>query len=147
MSILNEERPLKQIKEDIKIISSNKLSITQSKLLFIGITYELILRKDLFPKNENLKTFIDNIYVKRFKDQERFKDYLYYARTILASRVQKKIMSDLDYNQILEIVSELYDILPEDDINKNRTNKKGSNNDAIIEWMNFIKNRDVKDEL
>lgn len=139
--MVDKDRQLIQIKDDIKIISSNKLSMSQSKLLFMGITFEIILRKDLFPKNSNLKAFINNLYLKYFIDKEPFKEYIYVSRTILGARVQRKIKSDLNYNQIIQIVNELYNMLPNDDINKNKGNKKNGNKD-ISEWMNFIGEKD-----
>ncbi|MDO6355259.1 hypothetical protein Q3V94_09325 [Caloramator sp. CAR-1] len=141
----NEKRELKQIKEDLKIITSNKLNMSQSKLLFMGIIYEIILRKDLFPKNEDLKGFINNIFIQYFIDKEPFKDYLYDTRTLLGARIQKKIQTDLDYNKIVEIVNKIYNILPNEDINNNRKKNYSNNNKELIEWMNFIKQRGSKE--
>lgn len=131
-------RTLKDIKDDIKIITTNKLSMSQSKLLFMGIVYEIILRKDLFPKKNNLKMFVDKIFLKYFKNQEPIRDYVYSSRTNLAGRIQKVIQNNIEYAQIIEIVKELYKILPEDDIEKVGNKKKVSLNKELIDWMNFI---------
>ncbi|WP_434565169.1 hypothetical protein PQ689_03390 [Thermoanaerobacterium thermosaccharolyticum] len=140
-----EKRELKQIKEDLKIITSNKLNMSQSKLFFMGIIYEIILRKDLFPKNEDLKGFINNIFIQYFIDKEPFKDYLYDTRTLLGARIQKKIQTDLDYNKIVEIVNKIYNILPNEDINNSRKKNYSNYNKELIEWMNFIKQRGTKE--
>jgi len=136
-----EERKLNEIKKDLKLITSNKLSMSQSKLLFMGITYEIILRKDLFPKNEDLRGFINNVFVENFKEKIPFKDYLYKSRTLLAARVQRKIYSDLEYNKIADMVHELYKIFPDEEIKKIGIKKGNEGNDEeLSEWMNFIKN-------
>lgn len=136
-----EERTLNQIKDDIKIITTNKLSTSQSKLLFMGITYEIILRKDLFPKNSDLKAFINKIFMKYFHDKINFRDYLYFSRTLLASRIQKEIQIRLEYNQIIDIVHEIYNILPGDD-SKKIVSSKNISNIEMEDWMNFIREKD-----
>lgn len=139
---MNNERHLEQIKNDIKIITTNKLSVLQSKLLFMGITYEIILRKDLFPQNEDLKKFINNIYIENFEDKIPFRDYLYDSRTMLGARIQKKILSDLSYEQITTMVNKIYNLLPSKDIKKISRSKKSENMDKeVVEWMNFIRNK------
>lgn len=138
--MLDDARSLKEIKEDIKIISGNKLSMSQSKLLFMALSFEMILRKDLFPKKSNLKVFIENVYEKCFDNGNFFKDYLYSSRTILAARLEKKIQTELAYQDILKIVGELYKILPSDEIKIK--NKKNNTSLEIVEWMNFIENKE-----
>lgn len=136
----NEKRSLKHIKDDIKVITTNKLSTSQSKLLFMGIIYEIILRKDLFPRNSDLKSFIDNIFMRYFIGKQPLRDYLYLSRTILGARIQKEILSDLEYNQIIEIVYEIYGVLPVEELNRS-LNPKNINNTELGEWMNFIRNK------
>lgn len=132
------ERSLKDIKDDIKLITTNKLSMSQSKLLFIGIVFEIILRKDLFPKRNNLQMFIDKIFLRYFKDKEPIRDYVYNSRANLAARIQKNILNDIEYAQIIEIVKELYKILPEDEIKTIKNKKRIDINKELVEWMNFI---------
>jgi len=140
--MLDDVRTLKEIKEDIKIISGNKLSMSQSKLLFMALSFEIILRRDLFPKKNNLKIFIENVYSKCFTKGDFFRDYLYSSRTILAGRLEKKIQTELTYQDILEIVVELYKIFPSDEIKvKNKRNNKSI---EIVEWMNFIENKEER---
>lgn len=140
-----KDRELKDIRADLDFITSNKLSLTQSKLLFMGITYEIILRKDLFPQNEKLKPFIEEVYVVRFADKEPFKDYLYDSRTLLSSRIQRKIFSDLSYADIIEITNIINNILQKNltkENNKRNKNKKiKTNDDYAIEWMKSISDK------
>lgn len=138
----DKSRSLVKIKQDLKVVISNKLSIPQSKLLFMGIVYEIILRKDLFPRNENLKEFINNIFVNKFKEKVPFGDYLYKSRTLLAARVLRKIISELEYNQIVKIVHEIYNIIPDEQDDKFRERKSNiKNDDELSEWMHFIRNK------
>jgi hypothetical protein len=139
-----EKRSLNHIKDDIKVITTNKLSTSQSKLLFMGIIYEIILRKDLFPKNSDLKSFIDKIFVKRFASKEPLRDYLYFSRTLLAARIQSKIQLDLEYNQIIEMVNEIYNVLPVEDSKKVFNLKNVNSNTELGNWMNFIREKDSK---
>lgn len=138
----NMKRELYHIKYDLKIIMSNKLSISQSKLLFMGIIYEIILSRELFPKNLQLKKFVNGHLVKYLNKGNEFKDYLFKTRTILAATIQKHIYNELDYNNILEIVEELYKILPDELYNKNKRDNKKNSNEAISEWLNFLQDRD-----
>lgn len=132
---MEQERLLKDIKNDIKIVVSNKLNMSQSKLLFMGLIYEIILSKDLFPKNNNLKVFIDKVIIKYLDINEPFKDYLYDSRTILASRVQRIILKEVEYSKIIQMVKEIYGILPGDEVK----NKKSIDIDKeVVNWMNFI---------
>lgn len=135
---MNNNRTLMNIKEDIKIITSNKLSISQSKLLFMGIMYEIILRKDLFPRKDTLKLFINNVFMKYFDKKELFKDYLYDSRSLLGARVQKKIQNELNYPEIVEMTRELCEILPNDNKEKVRKYTKLKMNEEVGEWLKFL---------
>lgn len=135
---MDNKRPLTNIKNDIKVITGNKLSASQSKLLFMGIIYELILRKDLFPKKINLEKFVNKLLVVNFKDKKPFKEYLYSSRTLLGGRILKKIQTDIEYGQIIKIVHELYRILPDEDSSKNEAKKNIKMTEEIAEWMDYI---------
>lgn len=137
----NSTRPLRSIEEDIKLITSNKLSTSQSKLLFMGIIYEIILRKDLFPRNSDLKEFVDKLFAKYIYNKEPLRDYLYLSRTLLSSRIQKDILQNLEYNQIIDIVNKIYEVFPIDEPQKS-SNTRNSNNSELGEWMNFIREKD-----
>ena len=141
-----KNRELKDIKKDLEFLTSNKFSLMQSKLLFMGITYEIILSKDFFPRNENLKPFIEEVYVPKFADKKTFKDYLYDSRTLLSSRVQRKIFSDLSYADIIEITNDIIDILDKNlgKVGKNNENKGSKHridDDYATEWMKSIRGK------
>lgn len=138
---MDNERQLKDIKEDMKVIISNRLNMSQSKLLFMGLIYEIILRRDLFPNNSNLKPFINKVVMKYLSVDEPFKDYLYDSRTLLGARIQKNIQSDVEYLQIIQMVKEIYEIFPKDEMQKNKNKKNRNMNKDLIEWMNFIEDK------
>lgn len=129
-------RSLIELKNDFTIIKSNKLNTTQSKAMFIGLLYEMILRKDLFPKKDNLKKFVETVILIDM-DNIIIKDYLYKSRSLLAARIIKYILNDFDYIQILKIVNMIYSLIPESEIKISKKNK-GSLTDDVISWMKFI---------
>lgn len=137
-------RSVEDIKNDIKIISTNKLSVSQSKLLLMGTIYEILSNKNIFPKKCDLKKFVNNRLSHYFKDNIVFKDYVFNSRTLLASRVQKEIYLNFDYQNLIELVGlindELLIIKGDKDINKKNINKS-STEKAISEWRNYFKNK------
>lgn len=140
----NEKRELYDIKNDLKMIKSNKLSISQSKFLFMGIIYEILFNKDLFPKNKDLKDFVNNQLLILFNQNEPYKDYIFKTRTTLASKIQRYIYLNLEYNLMIDIVNELDKILFSDmnTIEGSKAKIKDANND-LDEWMNFFNKKDV----
>lgn len=140
----NEKRELYDIKNDLKMIKSNKLSISQSKFLFMGIIYEILFNKDLFPKNKDLKDFVNNQLLILFNQNEPYKDYIFKTRTTLASKIQRYIYLNLEYNSMIDIVNELDKILFSDmnPIEGSKAKIKDANND-LDEWMNFFNKKDV----
>lgn len=134
-------RDLCNIKDDLKSILTNKFSISQSKLLFMGIICEIILNKNIFPKNSMLKEFINNNLLKYLKKQEKYRDYLFKSRTLLIATLQKQIYDNLDYNDILLLVKYLCEILPDDSKDNNKKINKNSKND-IIDWLKFLSDKD-----
>ncbi|OON94418.1 MAG: hypothetical protein ATN32_08225 [Candidatus Epulonipiscium fishelsonii] len=134
---------LEEIKKDMAIISSNKLNIHQSKLIFMGILYELVQRKDLFPTISNLKSFINQVIVPRTEEKVELKNYLYKSRKQLAAQLSHIILNELEYNDILVIVEQLQNILPKNVPSKNVPSKNKSAKDTDIseltrQWMQFI---------
>lgn len=139
----NEKRELYDIKNDLKIIKSNKLSISQSKFLFMGIIYEILFNKELFPKNKDLKDFVNNQLLILFNQNEPYKDYIFKTRTTLASKIQRYIYLHLEYSSILDIVNEIDKILFADitSTENHKSKVKDTNND-LDEWMDFLNKKD-----
>ncbi|MEK4181356.1 hypothetical protein NSQ61_17965 [Aeribacillus sp. FSL K6-1121] len=133
-----KNRELSTIKNDLKIITSNKLNSSQSKLLLIGIIFEIIQRRDLFPKNSDLKMFVNQVFVAPMSIKP-FKDYLFLSRTLLGSRIGKIILFDFEYKNVIKTVETLRNLLPgKEDKEKNISSSKW-NDDGMNEWINFIR--------
>ncbi|EMJ5512794.1 hypothetical protein ACKTKD_002916 [Clostridioides difficile] len=136
-------RELRDIRNNLKLIMGNKLSISQSKSLFMGIFYEIILNKDLFSKNRELKEFINGHMLPYINRDKKYKDYLFKSRTLFAATILKDIYINVEYNQVIKMVEELYSILP-DDIEKESRNhiKKNSSDEVLSGWLSLIMNKD-----
>ncbi|EJQ54794.1 hypothetical protein IEI_01263 [Bacillus wiedmannii] len=132
-----QERTLELIRNDLKIITSNKLNTSQSKLLLIGVTYEILLRKDLFPKNSDLKKFVQLVFVEPIEGVKPFKEYLFVSRTLLSSRISKIILSQFSYNNVMKTVDKLNAMLPQ----QNNENKYSTRNteQSMNEWVEFLR--------
>jgi hypothetical protein len=132
------ERTLELIKNDLRVISSNKLNSYQSKLFLVGILYEIILRKDLFPRNSDLKKFVQLIVVEPIKTIPPFREYLFLSRTLLGSRVSSIILSHFEFKNVVKTVDVLNDILPDKERAESNTNRQ-SNDSDLDEWINFLR--------
>lgn len=146
--MFDNNRTLDDIKNDIKVIKGNKLSVSQSKLLFIGIMFEIILSKDIFSNNSILKEFVNIKLLKYMKTKEPFKEYLFSSRTLLIARIQKEIYTNLNYQDILELADFLQEIIVKSETeedNKKRSKKNPKDNSRINEWMNFTNRKDAKE--
>lgn len=133
-------RNIEDIRSDLKLIKSNKLGSYQGRLLFMGLTYEILQNTDLFPHNTDLKEFIENIYGTHFLGETDFKEYLYRSRTLLGSRLIKQLLFE-DYDKILKIASDLNYYLPNSDISLKKEKTSKNNENDITEWMNFIRGK------
>lgn len=137
-----EQRTIEEIKNDIKIISSNKLNISQSKLLLMGFIYEIISDKDIFPKNSDLKEFINKDMRECTNMNMHFREYLFASRTLLASRVQKEVYK-LDYNNIINLLDLINKKLSESGESETNSAKslKGADK-AIGEWRDYFASKE-----
>ena len=133
-----EKRTVEEIKNDIRIVSSNKLNISQSKLIFMGFLYEIILSKEIFPKNSDLKEFVNN----DLKKYLNIKDYIFKSRSLLAAKIQRKIY-ELDYNDIIILLDSINSILLNLGETKTNSTKNLSGTDkAIEEWRKYFTNKE-----
>ena len=133
---------IEEIRGNIDIVSSNKLNVFQSRLMFMGFIYEIILSRDIFPKNSDLKEFINQDMPKYLNLPISFKDYVFLSRPLLASRVLNKI-HELDYKDIInfiDIINEKY--LKINDVKKTSSKTLKTTDTAIDEWRNYFINKD-----
>lgn len=133
----NSSRELQELIKDFHIVESNKLNITQAKLILIGLLFELIQRRDLFKRNSHLKEFTDVVIVPYSIEKESFKEYLFNSRTLLAARIGKIILDECKYTDLLKIVNTII-LSYEEQTNLTNSSKKYSIDDEIIKWMRFI---------
>ncbi|WP_304341241.1 hypothetical protein [Metaclostridioides mangenotii] len=142
---MGNKRDLIELKQDLKIVESNRLNIYQSKLYFMGLFFEVILNKELFPRNKDLKEFINEHIAIHFITKKRYKDYLFKSRTLLAASIIREIYINVEYDQILEMVKELDLILPENLNSQNKKNKnKNSKNDDLSDWLGYYSSDEEK---
>ena len=132
-----KDRSLEAIKNDLSSIRSNRLSSSQSKLLFMGVLYEILLRTDLFPRNRDLKNFIEDILKGYTKNNGIFKEYVYSSRTMLAARILRDIFEELEYAEIIDITYKIQNVF-ESSIEIKKNGSKSKNNDSVKEWMQFL---------
>ncbi|MFP7171589.1 hypothetical protein [Terribacillus sp. 7520-G] len=131
---------LSEIHSDLKIINSNKLSSNQGRLLLMGLTFELIQNKQLFPRNNDLKNFIKTIYEENLELEKEYRDYLYLSRTLLGSRVLKTLLIK-DYDMLLQITNDLIEFLPFSSTENKSVSPRNSNSTDTDEWVNFLRGR------
>lgn len=144
----SSKRDLASILDDLKLVRSNKLNSHQVEVFMNGILYETIQRKDLFPKNSDLKYFI-NEQINRTLKVDNFRDYLFASRTLLAARVQKNILENSDYLEILLIADFIEIRIREQQgdiiVSKNKKNdSKTLKSDPLNDWMSYLSERNKR---
>lgn len=144
----SNKRDLTSILDDLKLVRSNKLNSHQVEVFMNGILYETIQRKDLFPKNSDLKYFINEQINKTLK-VDSFREYLFASRTILAARVQKNILENSDYLGILLIADFIELRIREQQgdiaVSKNKKNdSKTLKSDPLNDWMSYLSERNKR---
>lgn len=120
---------------DILIFINELKDKSIKKYKMIGIISSLVLSFNIFKKNENLKPFVLEI----FQLTEQFKNYAYASRTILVSKLVRKIYdSDEKYYEIVRGNLLLFLINLSKEENMSKPKKGGSS--SIGEWIG------IKDE-
>ncbi|MGG4490829.1 hypothetical protein [Metabacillus idriensis] len=127
---------------EIKLSNSKNFSSQEleDRAVFMGVVAELLLSKELFKRNEELKSFIKEV----FKINPL--DYLFKSRTLLLSRIIRIIESS-EKDELKKYIDSTYLYLekPANIDNglktvPNKTNKKGKGNtiDTIDRWRKVI---------
>ncbi|RST58590.1 hypothetical protein D5F11_016275 [Siminovitchia terrae] len=100
----------------------------------IGLNTLLLLSKELFARNNDIKDYIESIF------KLEFKNYLYMSRTLLVARVNRHIYS-LNYNDAkerLEAVKQ-YRQNSSDETKVEKPNKSNkSSKDNFKKWLENI---------
>lgn len=132
----NNLRPLQEVIDDFDMIFSNKLSLEQARNMTIGLVFELVQRRDIFKKNEDLRGFIDATIIPFSIEKESFKDYLFNSRTLIGSRISKILLIEFEYSDLIKVAEMIIAAYKDQ---KLKSKKSNSNiDDEIIKWMNFL---------
>lgn len=145
---MDSQKYIEELYLDLKLVTSNKLSVSQSNKFFSGLMSSIILDKVIFKNNNDLKPFLETVVIPLSKEKTLYKDYLYLSRTLLASRVAKTILTEFEYSEIKISVSELQYYLENSEIliiNEYNDNnmpkmKASKNNYGINKWIKTIEN-------
>lgn len=116
--------------EEFKKLSKSKLSITQTKSLFLGLIFKLVLDKEILDKNK-IYEFTKEIIKKEYKE------YLFRGRPYLASRILKDLEMETEYNDLLKITKSIIEYLHRDEDTLSKDSSKGNKNN-VIGWYNSV---------
>lgn len=141
---LEDKEKIEAIKiftENIEFLKSNKLNVSQSITFFSGLTSNLILNTKIFQKNEDLKPFIYDIFLKNLQI-DQFLDYVYANRTTLIARINRIIFEKITFSHMLEITEYILEYLYKDlndtdDENSKYTKRQLSSEKLVDEWLNY----------
>lgn len=129
-----------QLQKDLEVLFSNKLNSEESKIYFSGFLYTLILNKKMFHKNEELKDFLYEVFLKPF-NIEQYRDYLYKSRTLLGSRVSRHIIEHFTYSETIaatkmvsKYIIQKYNLDSNGKSSKNKPSKNIA--DELSKWIN-----------
>lgn len=143
-----KQRKIEDYIIDIKLFKSNKLSIDQSIAFFAGLSYEMVLNRELFPHNSDLEIFITEFYLKYNEKEEDqyFKPYLYKSRTQLGARLTRNILDKFDYTTVKVISNNVEKMLISMAPSKENTSlitPQSSFNSKISTWLEAISENDA----
>lgn len=117
--------------EEFKKLPKMKLSIPQTKSLFLGLIFKMVLDKEILNKEE-IYVFTQEILNKKYRD------YVYNGRPYLASRILKDLEVEVDYNALLKLSNSIVDYLHNDEDKPSKDTRK-VNNTNIVGWYNSVK--------
>lgn len=126
-----------KILKRLKVVTSNKIDADQSIIYFAGTIYSILLNREIFKRNSDLKNFIYNIFLKPL-NYEQYKDYVYKSRTLLGARLYRYILENVNYTLTLEISNELINFFDKNTQKDKKT--KFVDNDIALELSKWLKN-------
>ena len=99
-----------------------------AKYKIVGIVVELIFSKEIFKNNKEIAVFLKDVF------NIEFKSYVMKSRTMIVSKVCKKILDDSNVNyknRLIDVINEQIEIL------KNSNNIKEKRNE-FDGWINKL---------
>ncbi|HFR4184934.1 TPA: hypothetical protein ACHVKG_001705 [Bacillus cereus] len=132
-----EDKNRDYIKE-LSTINKNKFTVEQTKSLYLGLLYQLILSKEVFKRNRDLEDFLLSVFKKKYND------YLFNSRPYLASRVLKDISEEYDFLKMSISIKLIILYLQDRGLSENKVETEGkkisnSIEDDTIGWFNSVK--------
>ncbi|WP_270621873.1 hypothetical protein [Weissella viridescens] len=105
MSTIDKSEKLTGLIDGVHFILSNKVKVNIAPAMFAGIVYEIILNKQIIPKNADLPSFINENFIYTFnKTNENnidyFKEYVFKSRTAVAARISRLIIEKFSTEDI-----------------------------------------------
>ncbi|SIS97950.1 hypothetical protein [Salimicrobium salexigens] len=121
-----------EVKEKIIKLKASKRETSD----LIGLNCIIILSKEIFKKNEDLKNYTDNVF------QDIFLPYLFKSRTLLIARTTRNVYR-YDETEKAKFVERIYDFF-EDDFEVKESKKKSYNkaNENMRKWMRALDKND-----
>lgn len=108
------------------VLFRNELKNRQIPLYkIVGIISVLLLSKEIFPHNEDIKEFLANVL------SLSFREYVFRSRTLLVARVTRAIISKSENK---EFKRKLYDFI-DTNIEKMKKEKNIKENNKLDGWM------------
>lgn len=98
------------------------------KYKIVGIVVELIFSKEIFKSNKEVGIFLKDVF------NIEFKSYVMKSRTIIASKLCKEILNDMNSqykNKLIEFINKQIDFLKNSDNIKEKRNEFNG-------WINKI---------
>lgn len=122
----------------------NKKNLESLKFIVPGILAYIIINKELYSKNSDLKSFTKNYL------NEDYKDYLFKSRTTLFARVVKDIIREKEDDISLKKISNIQNFLFERTVQNSKQNTRNTkipkSQDILKNWSEIIyDNKDSDD--
>lgn len=142
MNNLGEER--ENFIKEFSVINKNKFTLQQTKSLYFGLIYQLIMNKTIFTQNIDLASFIKVVFAKEYCVS------VYKGRPYLASRLLNDISKEYDSLEVSTSIKAVIHYLEtekktevksqSDSKIKGDTKRSSSRNmeDEVVGWFNTV---------
>lgn len=106
-----------------------KLSASNDFVFFMGLVVLFIYSKDIFPKNNSIKAFLEVVF------KNSFPDYIMKSRTLIVAKATRLILS-AEVQKREQYKSNFLEFFGNQEASsRNRNNKKKNENDQFDIWL------------
>lgn len=142
-----QSRNPKQLINDLKFVTSSKVTIDQAPAFFAGLVYEIILNKTTVPLNRDLPRIIEEFILTparatpSVKNSNKtlpvFKEYIFKSRTAVAAKTSRMILEQFEFDAVLEASVALIQYIESIDFSPEPTKKtpSGGLSDELSHWL------------